>query len=78
MRNVAALLDEEVDEDCELEDKKERGSIEFLNCEGDGIFDNIYEVMWTQQDVKSRINVVVPDTVVFKFNKPTSWYYSQV
>eukprot|EP01064_Diplonema_japonicum_P003383 TRINITY_DN12190_c0_g1_i1.p1 TRINITY_DN12190_c0_g1~~TRINITY_DN12190_c0_g1_i1.p1 ORF type:complete len:713 (+),score=169.39 TRINITY_DN12190_c0_g1_i1:1095-3233(+) len=78
MRNTSGLLDDEVDEDCELEDKKERGSIEFLNVEGDGILDNIFEVLWTQQDTSSRLAVVIPDTVVFKFNKPTSWYFTKI
>eukprot|EP00756_Hemistasia_phaeocysticola_P042193 Hpha_TRINITY_DN16956_c2_g4::TRINITY_DN16956_c2_g4_i1::g.54197::m.54197 len=78
MSATAALLDEEMDEDCEIEDKKERGAIEYLNCEGDGVFDNIYEVLWTKQEGGRSIDVVVPDTVVFKFNKPTGWYYTKV
>eukprot|EP01062_Namystynia_karyoxenos_P073119 TRINITY_DN69967_c0_g1_i1.p1 TRINITY_DN69967_c0_g1~~TRINITY_DN69967_c0_g1_i1.p1 ORF type:complete len:862 (+),score=280.75 TRINITY_DN69967_c0_g1_i1:118-2586(+) len=72
------MLDEDMDEDCELEDKKERGAIEYLNYEGDGIFDTIYEVLWTKQEGGKGIDIVVPDTVVFKFNKPTGWYYTKI
>ena len=80
MRRTAALLDDDVDDDCELEDKKERGALEFLNIEGDGILDSMYEVLWTKQDdsVHSVGDVVVPDTVVFKFNKPTGWYFTKI
>lgn len=79
MISAAAMLDEDMDEDCEIEDKKERGAIEYLNYEGDGIFDSIYEVMWTkQEDNDKAIEVVIPDTVVFKFNKPTGWYYTKI
>eukprot|EP00755_Sulcionema_specki_P029443 Sspe_Gene.92200::Locus_64053_Transcript_1_1_Confidence_1.000_Length_1364::g.92200::m.92200 len=72
----ATMLDEEVDEDCELEDRKERGSIEYLNWEGDGIFDSIYEVLWTRIE-GSAVEIVVPDTIVFRFNKLTAWYYTK-
>ncbi|KAJ9468149.1 hypothetical protein DIPPA_16640 [Diplonema papillatum] len=73
----SSTLDDDVDADCQLEDKKERGSAEFMNMEGDGILDSMYEVLWTQQD-KEAIDMIVPDTVTFKFNKPTNWYFTKV
>eukprot|EP00760_Papus_ankaliazontas_P025312 PhM_4_TR2631/c0_g1_i1/m.50656 len=72
MMNTFALS--EVGEDVELQDKKEQGDIAYLNVEGDGVFDNFYEAMWTRQEPHTLL--WLPHTVVFKFNKPTAWYHS--
>eukprot|EP00906_Rhabdomonas_costata_P016666 RCo023932 len=67
-----------VDADCELEDKKTVGDLDFMNVEGDGVLDVIYEVLWTTWDSKSTLEIVVPDTVVFRFDKAIAWYYTKM
>eukprot|EP01063_Lacrimia_lanifica_P022087 TRINITY_DN29795_c0_g1_i1.p1 TRINITY_DN29795_c0_g1~~TRINITY_DN29795_c0_g1_i1.p1 ORF type:complete len:812 (+),score=251.78 TRINITY_DN29795_c0_g1_i1:129-2564(+) len=79
MRGNLSMVDDEVDDDCELEDKKERGAIEFLNFEGDGIMEHLFEVIWTKPHGGGvGPNVMIPDTVTFKFDKPTAWYFTKV
>eukprot|EP01006_Ploeotia_vitrea_P030932 TRINITY_DN63245_c0_g1_i2.p1 TRINITY_DN63245_c0_g1~~TRINITY_DN63245_c0_g1_i2.p1 ORF type:complete len:906 (-),score=71.36 TRINITY_DN63245_c0_g1_i2:117-2834(-) len=69
----------DIDDDCELEDKKEPGETDFLNVEGDGVLDVIYECLWTKwDDMDLKLDMVIPDTVVFKFNKPIAWYFTRV
>lgn len=45
--------------------------------EGDGVVDSIYHYLWTKNtQLETCPNVVIPNTVVYKYRQPAYWYYS--
>lgn len=44
--------------------------------EGDGVSENLYEFVWCKDELSSRPIINVPDTVVYKFGQPVSWYFT--
>jgi len=45
--------------------------------EGDGVVDSIYHYLFTKNtQLETCPNVVIPNTVVYKYRQPAYWYYS--
>jgi len=45
--------------------------------EGDGVVDSIYHYLYTKNtQLETCPNVVIPNTVVYKYRQPAYWYYS--
>merc|ERR1712166_831335 len=45
--------------------------------EGDGVVDSIYHYLFTKNtQLETCPNVVIPNTVVYKYRQPADWYYS--
>jgi hypothetical protein len=45
-----------------------------LNC--DGISLDFFNLLWTKDELNFGPSVNIPDTVVFRFGKPVSWYFT--
>jgi hypothetical protein len=43
---------------------------------GDGISDQFFELLWAKDELNFGPNISVPDTVIFRYGKPTQWYFS--
>jgi hypothetical protein len=45
--------------------------------EGDGVIENIYHLLWTKDTIfGTDPNVLIPHTVIYKYQKPCYWYFS--
>ncbi len=45
---------------------------------GDGVSEQLYEFIWCKDDMSFRPTINIPDTVVYKFGQPVSWYFTGV
>ena len=51
----------------------------FNALEGDGVIDNIYHFLWTKDTIfNSDPSVYIPQTILFKYQKPCYWYFTSV
>eukprot|EP00429_Kryptoperidinium_foliaceum_P016447 CAMPEP_0176043216 /NCGR_PEP_ID=MMETSP0120_2-20121206/21445_1 /TAXON_ID=160619 /ORGANISM="Kryptoperidinium foliaceum, Strain CCMP 1326" /LENGTH=489 /DNA_ID=CAMNT_0017376623 /DNA_START=84 /DNA_END=1550 /DNA_ORIENTATION=+ len=50
-----------------------------VSMEGDGVASQLFELLW-KKDMTSglSIDLRIPDTVLYKFNAPTVWYFTSV
>ncbi len=49
----------------------------FNLLEGDGVIENIYHLLWTKDSIfGTDPNVLIPHTVIYKYQKPCYWYFS--
>lgn len=48
------------------------------SLEGDGVSEQLYEFIWCKDEMSFRPTVNIPDTVVYKFGQPVSWYFTGV
>jgi hypothetical protein len=47
------------------------------SVEGDGLNENLFQLLWTKQnEVDAGHTVRVPDTIIFKYQQPTYWYFT--
>lgn len=46
------------------------------SLEGDGICEHLYEFTWCKDEVSFRPLLNIPDTVIYKFGQPVSWYFT--
>jgi len=45
--------------------------------EGDGLNENLFQLLWTKpNEVDAGPSVRVPDTIIFKYQQPTYWYFT--
>jgi len=45
---------------------------------GDGISDHFFELLWSKDELNFGPSVYVPDTVVYRYGKPYSWYFTGI
>ena len=51
----------------------------FNALEGDGVIENIYHFLWTKDTIfNSDPSVFIPQTILFKYQKPCYWYFTSV
>ena len=51
----------------------------FNALEGDGVIENIYHFLWTKDTIfNSDPSVYIPQTILFKYQKPCYWYFTSV
>ena len=51
----------------------------FNALEGDGVIENIYHFLWTKDTIfNSDPYVYIPQTILFKYQKPCYWYFTSV
>jgi hypothetical protein len=49
----------------------------FNLIEGDGVIENLYHLLWTKDTIfNTDPNVVIPHTIIYKYQKPCYWYFS--
>lgn len=48
------------------------------SLEGDGVSEHLYELIWCKDELSFRPIINVPDTIVYKFGQPVSWYFTGV
>lgn len=48
------------------------------SLEGDGVCEHLYEFIWCKDEISFRPTINVPDTIVYKFGQPVSWYFTGV
>lgn len=48
------------------------------SLEGDGVSEQLYEFIWCKDEVSFRPTINIPDTIVYKFGQPVSWYFTGV
>eukprot|EP00752_Nemacystus_decipiens_P017513 g15697.t2 len=48
------------------------------SLEGDGVSEQLYEFIWCKDELSFRPTINVPDTIVYKFGQPVSWYFTGV
>lgn len=50
-----------------------------MNLEGDGMVENLYHYIWSKDSLfKTSPDVLIPDTIVYRFEQPAFWYFSTV
>ncbi len=42
----------------------------------DGISEDLYKLMWSKDELNFGPPINIPDTIVYKFGQPTSWYFT--
>ena len=58
-----------------------------LTIHGDGIIDTLFHLLWTKDTIANAgmyilniknigTNILIPDTVIFKYSKPAYWYFT--
>jgi len=48
-----------------------------ISISGDGFIENIYHFLWTKDTMfNCGPYVLLPDTVIYKFESPTFWYFT--
>ena len=51
----------------------------FNVLEGDGVIENIYHFLWTKDTIfNTDPSVYIPQTVLYKYQKPCYWYFTSV
>jgi len=53
-------------------------SIHNLPLEGDGIAENLYQYLWTKDELDDGPRICIPDTIVYKYRQPAAWYFTSV
>lgn len=48
------------------------------SLEGDGVSEHLYDFIWCKDEVSFRPILNIPDTVVYKFGQPISWYFTGI
>lgn len=48
------------------------------SLEGDGVSEQLYEFVWCKDELSFRPTINIPDTIVYKFGQPISWYFTGV
>lgn len=48
------------------------------SLEGDGVCEHLYEFVWCKDELSFRPTLNIPDTVVYKFGQPVSWFFTGV
>lgn len=49
------------------------------SLEGDGVNSRLFELLWKRDALSDRsFSLRIPDTVIFKFNAPSVWYFTSV
>ena len=48
------------------------------SLEGDGVCEHLYEFVWCKDELSFRPSINIPDTIVYKFGQPVSWYFTGV
>lgn len=47
------------------------------HIEGDGVIEDIYYLLWRKDSpYKERLNILMPDTIVFRKGRPMAWYFT--
>lgn len=46
------------------------------SLEGDGVCEQLYEFAWCKDELSFRPSINIPDTIVYKFGQPISWYFT--
>lgn len=46
------------------------------SLEGDGVSEHLYEFIWCKDELSFRPSINIPDTIVYKFGQPVSWYFT--
>lgn len=47
------------------------------HIEGDGIIEDIYYLLWRKDSpYNEKLNLRIPDTVIFRKGRPMAWYYT--
>eukprot|EP00639_Heterosigma_akashiwo_P030448 CAMPEP_0194685744 /NCGR_PEP_ID=MMETSP0295-20121207/15020_1 /TAXON_ID=39354 /ORGANISM="Heterosigma akashiwo, Strain CCMP2393" /LENGTH=481 /DNA_ID=CAMNT_0039573297 /DNA_START=118 /DNA_END=1560 /DNA_ORIENTATION=- len=49
-----------------------------FNLEGDGLCTDLFEALWTKDELNFGPSVNIPDTIVYKFGQPVSWYFTGI
>lgn len=47
-----------------------------LPLEGDGVIKNLYHFLWTRDELDCGPKVNIPDTVIYEFRQPATWYFT--
>jgi len=45
---------------------------------GDGVSEHFFELLWTKDELNFGPSVNIPDTIIFRYGKPTHWYFTGV
>ena len=53
-------------------------NIHNLPLEGDGIAENLYQYLWTKDELDDGPRICIPDTIVYKYRQPAAWYFTSV
>lgn len=53
-------------------------NIHNLPLEGDGIAENLYQYLWTKDELDDGPRLCIPDTIVYKYRQPAAWYFTSV
>jgi hypothetical protein len=49
------------------------------SLEGDGVLDSFYEYLWRKHSESDSLQIFsLPDTVIFKYQQPSAWYFTSV
>ena len=43
---------------------------------GLGVITNLYEYLWSRDELDARPQVTIPDTVLYRNGKPKRWYFT--
>lgn len=46
------------------------------SLEGDGVCEHLFEFIWCKDELSFRPTINIPDTIVYKFGQPVSWYFT--
>ena len=48
-----------------------------INLSGDGIVENLFHFLWTKDQMfNSGPYVLLPDTIIYRFQTPAFWYFT--
>ena len=50
----------------------------FLSLGKDGISEELYRLLWTKDELNYGPPMNIPDTIVYKFGQPVSWYFTSI
>ena len=44
----------------------------------DGIYEDLYKLLWSKDELNYGPQINIPDTIVYKYGQPQSWYFTAV
>ena len=48
------------------------------SLEKDGISDELFQLLWSKDELNYGPSINIPDTILYKFGQPTAWYFTSV
>ncbi len=49
-----------------------------MELDGDGLIENLYHYIWSKDNLLGRRpKVNLPDTVLFRYERPAFWYFTK-